>query len=642
MAKEKVIIDIQTEGGDKAVNDIDKVNKSLKETKETQNELTGALGGGFGAVGQGFSKLKQGLDVAKTGFGSLRAAIISTGIGALLIAFTSLIAFFTKTREGAAILERATAILGVTVSKLTDLASDLGKAIFDAFNNPKEAIMGIGKAIKDFVMNRISDVLDGISGLGSAFGKLFKGDFSGAMEDAKQAAIDLTTGLVPVAGLIKDNADAIMGFVDEVANAVVEVDKLTLASQRLYDQETKDLTIKAKLKKDVAELLALAADQTKSEEDRLAALELAAKKREQLLQIDLKAQAENVRILEANQALGKNLREDDRKLAEEKAKLIDLETAFAAQSKETTAQISGFKKKLADDEEARRLKEKEAKDKELEEERLRLEKEKEYQVKLLEEANVIINDITKTQQEKEIQAIEAQTQKKLEKLQEAGLLTSELSAKLEQDKVNKIKEINDKANKKEVEDKQALEEAKLSLAGDALSVAGDLVTAFQGKSEKAAKRAFQIQKGISIAQTTIDTYKGATAIFASAAANPSTILFPAQPFITAGLAVAAGLANVVKISRQQFQGTGGSSGGSSTSKPSVPRIPSGQNTQTGNLSAGVGGSPSNFQQQQLFGVGSGVIGQDKGMNQRVFVVESDITSTQNKVKTTESIAEFGG
>jgi len=81
------------------------------------------------------------------------------------------------------------------------------------------------------------------------------------------------------------------------------------------------------------------------------------------------------------------------------------------------------------------------------------------------------------------------------------------------------------------------------------------------ENNRKAKRAFEIQKAANIAQALISTYQGANAIFASAAANPATVLFPAQPFIAAGLAVAGGLANVANISRQKFEGASLGGGG---------------------------------------------------------------------------------
>ncbi len=101
----------------------------------------------------------------------------------------------------------------------------------------------------------------------------------------------------------------------------------------------------------------------------------------------------------------------------------------------------------------------------------------------------------------------------------------------------------------------AVQDAKLQSTSDALGAINNLVSAFAKKDEKSQRRAFQAQKALSIAQATVDTYKSANAIFYAAAANPATVLFPAQPFIAAGVAVAAGLANVATIAKQDFQGT---------------------------------------------------------------------------------------
>lgn len=54
-----------------------------------------------------------------------------------------------------------------------------------------EAIKGFGMMIKEFVIDRLKGMLAGISGIGSAIVKFFKGDFKGAWETAKQAGSDL-------------------------------------------------------------------------------------------------------------------------------------------------------------------------------------------------------------------------------------------------------------------------------------------------------------------------------------------------------------------------------------------------------------------------------------------------------------------
>lgn len=162
-----------------------------------------------------------------------------------------------------------------------------------------------------------------------------------------------------------------------------------------------------------------------------------------------------------------------------------------------------------------------------------------------------------------------------------------------------------------------------------LDIISGITELFGKKGEKEAKRAFEIQKAISIAQATIDTYKSANSIFASAAANPATVLFPAQPFIAAGLAVAAGLVNVAKIASQKFQSTSTASGGGSS-------VPSGMTGGAGSTSA----ITPNFN----------IVGNAQATNPlgnlgtqpiQAYVVSSEVTTAQNLDRNRVNYATFG-
>ena len=177
---------------------------------------------------------------------------------------------------------------------------------------------------------------------------------------------------------------------------------------------------------------------------------------------------------------------------------------------------------------------------------------------------------------------------------------------------------------KELEDEIALQDAKLSMATQGIGALIHLNNAFAKDNEKSQRRAFERNKKLQIAQAIISTYQGANAIFSSAAANPATVLFPAQPFIAAGIAIVSGLANVAQISKQQFQSSS-SGGGGNVSAP--------------NFGLGGGGgisAPSLGPTNQ-----STLIPQDEdGNSMQVFVTETDITNTQNKVNVIETQATF--
>jgi hypothetical protein len=159
--------------------------------------------------------------------------------------------------------------------------------------------------------------------------------------------------------------------------------------------------------------------------------------------------------------------------------------------------------------------------------------------------------------------------KKLLAQMEAHAKTTELTAKLTQEELDELKKAED---------------AKAQLRVDAmktsLSIISDLAQAFAGQSERQQKKAFQIQKGVSIATATIDTYLAAQGAYRSQMAI-STPDAPVRAAVAAGIAIAQGLARVAIISKQQFNGGGGTSGGSGSG--SVP--------QAGGLNSP---SPANF------------------------------------------------
>jgi len=119
-------------------------------------------------------------------------------------------------------------------------------------------------------------------------------------------------------------------------------------------------------------------------------------------------------------------------------------------------------------------------------------------------------------------------------------------------------------SQQEIEDLRRAEDAKAQLRVDAmktsLSIISDLAGAFAGDSERQQKKAFQIQKGVSIATATIDTYLAAQGAYRSQMVI-STPDAPVRAAVAAGIAIAQGLARVAIISKQQFNGSGGTSGG---------------------------------------------------------------------------------
>jgi len=119
-------------------------------------------------------------------------------------------------------------------------------------------------------------------------------------------------------------------------------------------------------------------------------------------------------------------------------------------------------------------------------------------------------------------------------------------------------------------------------------------------------------KVLAIAQATIDTYLSASAAYTAALATGPAGLVLAP--LAAGAAILAGIARVKAISDVQVPNGGGGGGGGNITAPSAPRIPQSIN----------GTMLSQNKPLDTTNVG-GTVG-------KVYVTETDITDTQDKVK----------
>jgi len=123
----------------------------------------------------------------------------------------------------------------------------------------------------------------------------------------------------------------------------------------------------------------------------------------------------------------------------------------------------------------------------------------------------------------------------------------------------------DAINKKYDEEDKARREAALQrnadLAKSGLSAISELTELFGKKSEKQAKKAFQIKKAASISSALIDTFLSARSAYLSQFTPVPDPSSPVRGGIAAGIAVASGLIGVAKIASQKFEGGGSASGG---------------------------------------------------------------------------------
>tara|TARA_R100001244_G_scaffold17561_2_gene18796 strand:- start:113 stop:1768 length:1656 start_codon:yes stop_codon:yes gene_type:complete len=489
-------------------------DKASKVIKGTSTELKGAtaqttlLGGAMNTVKGAMLKVKA---VSKLLFGSIKAGLISTGIGAFVVVIGSLVAYFTKTKKGAELLEQAFAGIGAAVAVITDRISKIGGAI----------------------------------------AKVFSGDFKGAAEDVK---------------------GALSGIGEEIVAEAKAASRLKKELQDIKDV-TREFNIeKAKTRQEIAKALLLAEDETKSSEVRRQALQDALKLEEETTAKELELQARRVAAIEEEVGLGESLEEDLERLNEAKIRLIELETASIKQRKKVVTQVNAFdleiaaaakaraKERADEEKELTKIKEEEAEKQRVLDEKTAADNLKQEQteaetLRALKNENDILD--IEDAEEKALALLEIEQQKALDRV--AGFENAEeLIFLIEQKYAKKKKKVTDAGDKAEKLTEEQKNKAKIDLANQALGQLSGLL-----------KKGSKEQKAVAIAQTIMSTREGMQkAITGSANLGPTGV---ALGYVNAALVLATGLSNVKAITATNPSGGGsmGSAAGGVSSGASV-------------------------------------------------------------------------
>ena len=230
-----------------------------------------------------------------------RLALISTGIGAIVVALGSLIAFLSTTQKGIDAVTAVTRPLQAIFQSLIGVFQEVGEGLFDAFSNPKQVLKDLADFVKNNLINRFNAfgvILDGIINL----------DFKKIGDGFLQAG----TGVVDLTGKIKKAGEEAGKFFADAAAKGAEIDRLT---KNIEKSEIKLNLERQKGLTRIKELDRIAKDTSRNTEERLKAnaeqneIAQATEKREQNL-IDLKIQR-----LKVEQTLNDTSREGEKELA---------------------------------------------------------------------------------------------------------------------------------------------------------------------------------------------------------------------------------------------------------------------------------------------------------------------------------------
>lgn len=521
--------------------------------------------------------LKAAFKGGVSGAKALKGALIATGIGALIVAVGLLIenweAFTKVLGFGASEAEKNLAI----AEKQTAQA----ESQLEITNNSTELLKQQGMTDKEILALKISQTQQVITALEAqlvAQEEIKKQQIASAQRNKDilvgiirflNAPLEILTRTIDAIGsaLGKDFGltKGLLKSIDSVANLAFNPEDVAKKGDETI-KETEKKLLQLKNQKAGFENQQKAADKTASDKAKADGEKAAAEAKA----ARDKALATELAAIKANEEAKRKLRETNAKegldllnvqLANEQARIAEAQAAELAQEDLTEKAKLAIQEKYQNES----LIAQATYDKEL------ATLNAETAAKELEDAKVAL-DARRALKDAEIAALpegydkeRAVISEQFARQIEDATGNAELIKALEQQQANALVDIT----KKETEEKNALRQQQtndaINLVSQGLDAILALNEAFGGDSEAEQKKAFEIAKKAQLAQAVISTIQGAQNAFATASASPLTAIFPAYPFIQAGLATAFGLASIKKIASSTFQSTSAPGGGTPSS-----------------------------------------------------------------------------
>ena len=604
-----------------AEQDLNKLDGKIKSTDKSVDSLNKNLDKGFSDTEKGVVKTTKSVSGLSSGFKKLGTAIKAAGIGLLV----SIVAGLTTVLSNNQKVTDAVGAVFKTVSIVLNEVVNAFTRVYDAVSSNTENFDALGKVLKGVLTIAITPLKLGFFAikLGIQQAQLaWEKSFFGGKDNERIK--ELTIGILETKEAIYNTGkDAIEAGKDIYNNFSEAIEETTNIATKSVEELSK-VSIKASYEQAKAlQQLQNNAKIAQAEQQRL--VEVYDRQAEKLRQLrDDDSRAINQRIQDneklksvLDQQEEALLKQADAQIALAQAELnrnnnIENRVALieALSNKEgVLAQIEGFRSEqitnrisllkeqqelenLSKDAEIeRQISQKEFESEQEQNELRRFELQKE---RLNLENELLVQDL---ERKREIykEGTLAREQAEQEYLTSKQRIENEIT-KTERLEGEKRKELN-----------KAVENAKLSIAGNTLDLIGGLL-----------KEGSDLAKGVAVAQATISGIEGVQNAFTSGAKNPITTIFPAFPFIQAGLAGAFSALQIGKILSTDSSGASVSGGQSQSPSLTPPSF---------NL---VAGTPENQISESI-----------QQQNQRpiqVFVVSRSVTSAQEMDRNIESAA----
>jgi hypothetical protein len=575
---------------------IDLLKTSQEQANKTSDQLN-EINEKVDNIGKNSKNSSKSVKTLSDRFKGMGVAIKAAGIGLLLQAMSILKELFDNNQKTVDFFNTTFNTLQVAFSDFSKwVEANIGTftGFFkEIFENPKEQIFALGRAIKEGVIARFEQLLEVFGYVGRALLAVVKGDFTGAMDAIKEAgkqSADVITG-------VDGSFEAVKETIINTAKAVANYTKETIKQGTAMTEANKQAEIAEVLAQGLIEKYDLQAERLRQvRDDERFTIEERIKANNDLK--DVLQEQEEVMLANAQRIVDAKARQ----LSLDKDN-IEFQKEYLAAVNELAgvqAQVAGFRSEQLMNEMA------------LERELIELKRSRkendleiyeiEAQAAIEAEQNLNSKLILEEHYNKRIYEQRWRALKDQQALTKAGTqafrdATNELEL-LEAQRTAQVAE----ETRKRTELERASREANLQIASDAFGVLMSFNEIYDEEDEAAAKKAFDRNKKLQIGQAVINTAQG---IMAQLAVPQDALT--GQNFAKAAIVAATGAAQIAKIRSTEFEFAGDS--GVDTSSLSAPSASPQFNI------VGAGGQNAILESLQRNPV-------------RAYVVGSDVTSQQ--------------
>ena len=510
---------------------------------EGMEQTTGKIKKGFDDGSKSGKKFSKTVDTIGTAWKAI-------GIGAIIALLVRLANIFGENQKVADLFAGALEAVSIVTNDFIQFIlsnSDKVTGSFKSFfEDPVTKMKEFGTSIKQYVLDKIQAMIDGLGFAGGALKKFFTGDFDGALEDAKKAG-DKFLEANPVVDLLKKTVEVGKEAISTVveygktvvkratdivkANKAAAISEIDLQAQQLESQKL------AERQRQIRD------DEQKSIQDRIEANN----KLGEILtnQLELEKKAAQQAIHAAQLAYNKTKNDKDLiALKQANLKLLEIEERVEAQTSEQKTNRVALERELLELERSKLQTKRDILDVEAQSlidlemvtvEKLRLQRE--Y---LDEKYKQEIDDL-----DKEISKHKVGTQAYQDALNAKKLADAKYTADVKRNNEDQRQADRDLASQ------------KLQIASETFGTLSKIL----GENSKAGKAAAS-------AQALINTYEGITQIWA----NDTTLPEPfgtIQKVVATATAAYSGFEAVKNINSTQLPSIAGGSGGGGGGAPAV-------------------------------------------------------------------------